>query len=300
MNPSFTNYGASGLEALYPYSEKLSFNDTNEWVALKKPIPVGTPVELDTLFMTERFQHEINDGFKAWQIPSLNRGLEPAVDSSLTVDHTQWHPIFRKERWYDLKSPVDLNDQSMTAPVWSVDNPDVFYELGMCVEMANKIFDQALGSKFLHTLFFGKWEHAGTTYQRVNQDTGIPADRIKPHGDPNGPLLQSERSALNRQIINAADRIVWTFFDGDAPDRFAWIEVTDGRLTSAYTTVETDKNTGEQFVVICMNARILRTLLQDNDGTSDPPDYLREVEKHVARAQFAITVCFVLHVEYCE
>lgn len=296
MNPYYANFGLSGLEAQFPSLTGLTFDWSNERVAHERPRPLPEPHHLDTLFMTERFQHEINDGFKAWQIPSLNLGLEPIEDSSVAVDPQRWHPLFQKARWFDLRSPVDLNNHSLAAPHWSIDNPDVFYELGVCIEMANRMFDQALCTKWLHALFFGTWEVAGTKYMKCNRETDADADRLRPDGDPNAPITQAERIKLYRETVTAADHIVWSFFDGDDPHKFGFPHNADDKFTSGYTNVHKDKTTGEYFVVIRMNARILRTLLQDNNGTSDPTEYLRTVEKHVARAQFAITVCFFLHI----
>lgn len=294
MNPYFINFGQSGLETQYPSLPALGMDMSNEEAARQDPMPIPSPPQLDTMFLAERFQQEINDGFKAWQLASLHQSLPPVSEASIAVDPQMWHPIFQKDRWFDLKSPVDITDTSLTAPHWSIDNADVFAELGICVEMANKIFAEAQCTKWLHALLLKDWDPiTGTEYQSYNRRTGVEAQRFQAYGDPDAPLTQAARVRLYNETTDLADRIVWSFFDGDDPNAFGFANSRADKFTSAYTMLAKDKRTNEQFVIIRMNARILRTLLQDNNGTNNPAECLRYGEKHIARLQFAVTVCII-------
>lgn len=292
MNPYFTPYGCSALETQHPLLESLSMDWPNDMAANAYPLPVPPSYDLDRMFLAERFQQITNDGFKAWQIPSLHEGTRPFSNITITVNPQKWHPIFQKHRWYDLKSPIHHTDRSPSAPCWSIDNPDVFAELGVCIEMANKMFAEAINTKWMKGLLFDAEEVIrGTKLMKCNQLTNKQAYQFGPRDNPDGPLRQEWRVRNYNETASLADRIIWTFYDGDDPDAFGFLSSKDDKFTTAFTNCVEDKDTGEFFVAIRMNARILRALLLDLDGTERPSENLRTVEKHIARLQFAATVC---------
>lgn len=74
----------------------------------------------------------------------------------LVVNEANWHPIFQKCRWYNLKRrvvdgfPVNgrLNPGLPSDAIWTVDEPVIWAALGPCLEMASRVFVASLGLPF--------------------------------------------------------------------------------------------------------------------------------------------------------
>jgi hypothetical protein len=119
-------------------------------------------VELDRLFSSEYYQRKYLHGTRSWQGVLINRWLGPSpfgllsgghtstddVDflramverDQIKVDETKWFRFLQKNRWYDLVE--DENHPTVPAPrggPWSVDNPTVWNELSVCLELADRI-----------------------------------------------------------------------------------------------------------------------------------------------------------------
>ncbi|KAI0543681.1 hypothetical protein F4679DRAFT_592465 [Xylaria curta] len=76
----------------------------------------------------------------------------------IRVDEDSWFPFFKKERWFSSPGyePYDP---------WSVDDPEVWGELRIALELANRILNALIKDKhvFLQTLMFGRllyWDEA--------------------------------------------------------------------------------------------------------------------------------------------
>ncbi|KAI0456891.1 hypothetical protein F5B21DRAFT_466028 [Xylaria acuta] len=80
----------------------------------------------------------------------------------IQVDEDSWFPFFKKNRWYSTQA----NEPSiLSGNFWSVDDPKVWGELRIALELANRILNALIKDKhiFLQTVLFGKlayWERA--------------------------------------------------------------------------------------------------------------------------------------------
>ncbi|TRX95159.1 hypothetical protein FHL15_003851 [Xylaria flabelliformis] len=76
----------------------------------------------------------------------------------IKVDEDSWFPFFKKDRWFSSPGSEPYDP-------WSVDDPEVWGELRIALELANRILNALIKDKhvFLQTLMFGKlmyWEEA--------------------------------------------------------------------------------------------------------------------------------------------
>jgi len=123
--------------------------------------PKPAPEKLDAVFQGERYQQRLLCGLRTWEVGSFNKWLPygflggheaqgPRGEAqnalfdtySVQVNETAWHPVFHKSRWYDLKTRI--KDKVPNASVaddayWSVDVPELWAELSVVLEMANRI-----------------------------------------------------------------------------------------------------------------------------------------------------------------
>lgn len=56
---------------------------------------------------------------------------------TLNVDEDSWFPCFRKDRWFGSIA----TDMMLTGNLWSVDDPAVWKELRIILELANRILN---------------------------------------------------------------------------------------------------------------------------------------------------------------
>ncbi|KAI0407731.1 hypothetical protein F4802DRAFT_620636 [Xylaria palmicola] len=84
----------------------------------------------------------------------------------ITVNEASWFPFFKQDRWFGTRSanPVLSGDQ------WTVDDPKVWKELRVSLELANRVLRTLIKDKhaFLQTMLFGKlayWRDAALKIQ---------------------------------------------------------------------------------------------------------------------------------------
>ncbi|KAK3370753.1 hypothetical protein B0T24DRAFT_705189 [Lasiosphaeria ovina] len=113
------------------------------------------------------------------------------------VKEDLWHPVFRKNRWYDWKHPIDDRAGQPIQPPqeWSVDYPELWKELRICIEMADKFLEASLHADWLHHVLFSprtKEEHdrddlgPGFQFQKQDFDQMPYRIQIAPDGDGDG------------------------------------------------------------------------------------------------------------------
>ncbi|KAI1113963.1 hypothetical protein F5Y14DRAFT_416475 [Nemania sp. NC0429] len=154
-----------------------------------RPLPYGHHVfkdleEADMHYHSEIGFTTITRGMMPWQLGPLNRTLQFSTAGSvpgghsqatpeqllaheatyrsegLKVDEDSWFPLFKKDRWFS----TDSNDSVLTGKSWSVDDPVVWKELRVSLELANRILTALIKDKhhFLETMLFGQlgyWEN---------------------------------------------------------------------------------------------------------------------------------------------
>ncbi|KAI0964971.1 hypothetical protein F4678DRAFT_486021 [Xylaria arbuscula] len=128
--------------------------------------------ELDILFRTESFQSEQLLGMLTWQAVTLNRWvnfspdqvgpmsgghlpsdvgdtLEASIrvyeENKLKVDESRWFRFIKKQRWYDW---IETNPPgNVPGRVWSIDDPKIWNELGICLELVDRMFKALIEDK---------------------------------------------------------------------------------------------------------------------------------------------------------
>ncbi|KAI3325659.1 hypothetical protein HD806DRAFT_552910 [Xylariaceae sp. AK1471] len=135
------------------------------------PIPPNGE-DLDKLFHTEAFQTKQLRGLRTWQAVTLNRWVRfsPQIgfmsgghlssdagehaeifariykSTRIKVDETRWLPFLRKNRWYDWIQTSPPAEQA-TGRKWSVDDPKVWEELSISLELTDRIFKALIDDK---------------------------------------------------------------------------------------------------------------------------------------------------------
>ncbi|KAJ3578626.1 hypothetical protein NPX13_g1941 [Xylaria arbuscula] len=128
--------------------------------------------DLDLLFRTETWQQECMVGMLSWQAPALHRwvsfdsgqfgpmsgGHLPADTGSavemvakvyemnkLKVDESKWFLFLRRRRWYDwIEQKPPGRKQGR---VWSVDDPKIWNELSIILELVDRMFKALIEDK---------------------------------------------------------------------------------------------------------------------------------------------------------
>lgn len=150
----------SGLAPEYPALTRDSLGDGR---IVMRGVPKPSPADLDRLFYGERQQKEALGGLMTWQIGALRQEFytsEKATQrdrrclDSLTVDEATWFPCFRKDRWLDHPSGISQHLRNPIAGLadhptdrMTVDNPLVWSEIRVCIEIANRILSQLIQSR---------------------------------------------------------------------------------------------------------------------------------------------------------
>ncbi|KAI0479677.1 hypothetical protein F4859DRAFT_444602 [Xylaria cf. heliscus] len=139
----------------------------------------------DRFFVTEYRSKSLRRAVESWQYGPLTRTLQfsdrgyvPGGHVSslsgeayihrliyeterIQVNEDSWFPFFKKNRWYSTAAYEPL----LTGNSWSVDDPIIWGELSVALELANRILNTLIHDKhiFLQTILFGKlayWEKA--------------------------------------------------------------------------------------------------------------------------------------------
>ncbi|KAI1429089.1 hypothetical protein F5Y12DRAFT_710642 [Xylaria sp. FL1777] len=146
-----------------------TYSLTNLLISLQ---PRPSNEELDILFRTESYQSEKLLGMLTWQATSLHRwvnfspgqigpmsgghlpgdvgevaeALANAYDlNKIRVDESRWFRFMQKRRWYDwIETAPPGKNQGRT---WSVDNPRVWRELSICLELVDRMLKALIEDK---------------------------------------------------------------------------------------------------------------------------------------------------------
>lgn len=121
--------------------------------------------DLDKLFRTEEFQRRRLYGMRTWESAALNRWVQFSPQfgvmsgghllsdvgeyakscadiynsRKIQVDETRWLPFLRKCMWFDWVQTSPPSESS--GQVWSVDDPRLWNELSMGLELADRMFN---------------------------------------------------------------------------------------------------------------------------------------------------------------
>ncbi|KAI0533867.1 hypothetical protein GGR58DRAFT_521066 [Xylaria digitata] len=159
-------------------NDPIRYLDTSDMVHQNEAPDVPNDKDLDKLFRIECYQAHKLRGMKTWEAISLHRWVNFGPEfgsfsgghlpndtgdtaramaivyelSRVQVDETRWFSFFRKDRWYDwiqTSPPARVGGQ-----VWSVDNPNVWKELSVGLELADRALKALIEDKNDHE----KWE----------------------------------------------------------------------------------------------------------------------------------------------
>ncbi|RYC57215.1 hypothetical protein CHU98_g9006 [Xylaria longipes] len=74
----------------------------------------------------------------------------------IKVDETKWFPFLRKDRWFDW---VQFSPDNTRSPrrTWSVDDPKLWADLSVCIELANRILRSLIEDRH-HGDYWSKFE----------------------------------------------------------------------------------------------------------------------------------------------
>lgn len=134
-------------------NQSQSLNNQNGQI---RPLPEPSDAEIGDLFVEEALQRQRLAGLTASEAMMLNHNPMLAgkvwLPDAMEEDETDWHPVFRKCRWYDLRRnvadgfPINgrLNPNLPAGAIWSVDEPVIWDVLRPCLEMASRIFVASL------------------------------------------------------------------------------------------------------------------------------------------------------------
>jgi len=142
----FSGTGQSGFRPLFPeipqpFGMGMDLSSPQNWWQIQ-PRPPGA--ELDRMFLSERFQTQTCAGLRTWQLPSMNHGV-PSTPRNFTINESNWHPVLRKERWFDYRRP---DEPPGSTPHWSVDNNRFWDEIKIPLEMANRLLGQVMKTQW--------------------------------------------------------------------------------------------------------------------------------------------------------
>ncbi|KAK3319857.1 hypothetical protein B0T19DRAFT_273521 [Cercophora scortea] len=278
--PAFVNSGHSGLRPVKPSIKRpLGQGEDLDELVRNGPFPEPDEHDLDYIFSTERFQARHNMGVKSWQLGSFNSFLP--VNTTLQVDPEHWHEPFKTHHWFDYEAPITPDRPEGT---WSIDDPWLWAELSICIEVANRIYTQLLRTRWLQGLLIHPPEKIIDAGFRVSP--GHPASqpwRTNTRASGNTPMTNEELDEVSSASNKLASRIVWTFFDKECPDRYGVPNHSMG-LATAFTQHVT-AGPREPFVAIFLSNDMLRTLMHDFRRT-----HAGIAERYIGRFHLAVTM----------
>lgn len=178
----------SGLAPEYP---ALTRDNLGDGKIVVNGLPKPSPADLDRLFYGERQQRDALGGLMTWQMGALREKFytfEQATQhdtrclDSLTIDEATWFPCFRKDRWLDHPSSISQHLRNPIAGIlaghptdrMTVDNPLVWSEMRVCIEIANRILSQLIHSRNCLSVaprVAGLVSHLGTDIHDISDST---------------------------------------------------------------------------------------------------------------------------------
>ncbi|KAI1263753.1 hypothetical protein F5Y18DRAFT_437793 [Xylariaceae sp. FL1019] len=220
----------SGLAIEFPSRDPKFYNDPNP--PDSAPTVPANGVDYDRLFVSEAHQKWLHRGLRSWEAATLNRWVhfEPLGTVSgghlssddaeelqaiwnwgkISVNEDEWFPTFRRDHWHDLEDVP-----SAPAPEggpWTVDNPGVWNELRIAIELANRILKALIDDRHpaIETLLFGRI---------VSWRSVSPSD--EPFPDAHVLLSATGEAALAKRTNTGA----WTSLLANASDETARLEL---------------------------------------------------------------------------
>ncbi|TDZ74985.1 putative cytochrome b5 [Colletotrichum trifolii] len=243
-------------------------------------VPEPTPAELGRLFHEEQRQMFLTPGLRVSESYVLQEISpyrprqppdEPPIDTrpwndreGPPVDESSWFRLFRRDRWLSIHDQIPGIEPSLVA---DVDDPVFWGEFRKCIDLANRMLDQALNHEWLLS-FLTRSTH------RPEPNVELFLDGIGPPSKPRTihrviPLDQygeEERKNAEAVLDSMTDLIAWGFYaDVVRPQA---IGTTYGCADSRYCS----KGTKRYFTLL--NLRLLSRLYQgEGEGVFDDPKH---------------------------
>jgi hypothetical protein len=312
-----TNFTHSGLAPFFPSLDPTFYAEDNITHSDITPYPRPSDHHLDMLFGTEKAQLDINRGLKTWEVGILGEHLvngwpgghresdhrqpgQPMSDPlehgyGVHVDETGWHPVFAKNKWYDLRLPIVDGNFIRSPPVnispadvWSVDVPRVWSEVRVSVELANRWLRHMANGTWLNNMVHEDWEE-WMEAEPNKADRELDPTQLGPNGKPGRIPVKNKKYDGKKTLQHIADmvspRLIWTFVD-DGYHPFSKADEGEyyGRTIHHWDGGEepTEENPGvEPFFAIYIHVHPIRVLLGQNSTLS---------ERYHARWSLAMTV----------
>lgn len=186
QNGSFLTWGDSSHSGVAPEIPRI--DDPIHYLDVTGVHPyLITPSDedLDKLFRTEEFQRRRLFGMRTWESATLNSSVQFSPQFGIMsgghllsdvgeyartcadiynsykiqVDETRWLPFLRKCMWFDWFQTSPPSESS-GGQVWSVDDPKLWNELSMGLELADRILNALIDDEHpdLRMLLFGRIE----------------------------------------------------------------------------------------------------------------------------------------------
>ncbi|KAL2267211.1 hypothetical protein VTJ83DRAFT_4488 [Remersonia thermophila] len=265
------------------------------------------------LFGSEKAQLLANGGLPTWEFaplaeflandwPGGHRAndrvvtLEEEKASLVRVDEDKWHPVWKRQKWYDFAVKI-VDGEHIPKPVpgvgpedvWSVDNRRLWEELRVCIELADRKLRLLAEHNFLYNIVHSvieEWADAELTDQAAdNPDYDLVSPSGKPYRLPAKPKACSAEATLNIIADQVAPRLVWSFFDDDYFQDQTYIAESElfGFTRPVWHNGEGPGHTPDAitFLITHLHVAPLRVLLRD-DSTA--------AERCHARFSFASTM----------
>ncbi|KAK3687427.1 hypothetical protein B0T22DRAFT_457188 [Podospora appendiculata] len=239
----------SAAAPTFPRLDPTYYAEDDEPLLENGPIQQPPNHELDRLFSSEKDQIRHNKGLRTWEATVLGQRLangwsggHKADDPDLgfmaelygaTVDEALWHPIWAKKQWFDFRvkiiDNVYFHEHEGLPGVgvgdwWSVDQPVIWRELRVAIELASRWMAYMADGPWLSSLRVPREER---TEAKPGRQLFNATNLLLPHRDidrvPYRLRTQPEaepheQKRVRREVWDAiakwvAPRMVWTFFD---------------------------------------------------------------------------------------
>ncbi|KAI0143494.1 hypothetical protein GGR57DRAFT_508079 [Xylariaceae sp. FL1272] len=235
----------SGLAIEFPSRGPKFYNDP--YAPDGAPSVPANGVDYDRLFVSEAHQKWLHRGLRSWEAATLNRWVhfEPlgtvsgghlSIDDAdelqsiwnwgrISVNEDEWFSTFRRDHWHDLRD-IPTAPAPSGGP-WTVDNPQVWNELRISIELANRVVKALMHDRHpaLETLLFGRivsWRSLSPTDEPfpdahvLLSSTGEAALARKTNTKPwTSPLANASDEAARLETEKAfrrfSDDLTWTF-----------------------------------------------------------------------------------------
>lgn len=193
----------SGIAPLVPSLDPTyfaSFPEEKESLDVLRPLLQPSDRDLDMLVATEQEQIEYNMGLATWEAVLLAEHLADDVPGGhkptdrgshrtlaiVNVDESSWHPIFTKEKRYDLRQPIldkryfPNGARAISAgDAWSVDVPRVWSVVSRALELANRWFRCMATAPWLNHMFYEErveWVEAEPSAEHLSSPEALSAN----------------------------------------------------------------------------------------------------------------------------